>query len=58
MNKGVKIPNVKWKVRTKNEEENYLNTLSKGLDLISKLTKSKNEPDEHSCNRTLFVHRF
>ena len=23
MNKGVKIPNVKWKVRTKNEEENY-----------------------------------
>ena len=27
----------------KDEEENYLNTLSKGLDLINKLTKSKNE---------------
>ena len=27
----------------KSEEENYLNTLSKGLDLINKLTKSKNE---------------
>ena len=27
----------------KNEEENYLDTLSKGLDLINKLTKSKNE---------------
>ena len=27
----------------KTEESNYLNTLSKGLDLISKLTKSRNE---------------
>ncbi len=27
----------------RSEEENYLNTLSKGLDLINKLTKSKNE---------------
>ena len=27
----------------KNEENNYLNTLSNGLDLINKLTKSKNQ---------------
>ena len=27
----------------KNEENNYMNTLSNGLDLINKLTKSKNQ---------------